>query len=350
MFTQLDGSVSPLANEDLLKLFEHMNGGRISTKNSPKTSEKRRREKDSNERESDVIEDEREIPVAEIKKRLEQMHYLYNIHDYLISKNIFRVGPKIQCPSCKRRSWYSLEYIKEQITCPKCLNNFLAVGNIDDSVWCYKTAGPFSIPRYADGGYCVLLATDFFSDRMTLHTTSAFSFEATDSKGSKLEADFAILWQESMFDTVTNGTVFGECKTFGEFKAKDLAKMKFIADKFPGSILAFCTLRKELTKNEIREIAKLTKERRKYWKDEKPINPVLILTGNELLGHSRPPYCWRDMGLTQSFDHVHGLLEICNATQQIYLGLSSWWNDWHEEFEQRRIRRTRRKSGSDGLE
>jgi hypothetical protein len=277
------------------------------------------------------------------------MTHIYNPHEYLISKNIFRVGSRIQCPACKRRSWYSLDTLKEQLTCPKCLNNFLAVGNIDNSDWCYKTAGPFSIPRYADGGYCVLLATNFFSGHqmMSLRTTPAFSFKATDGKGGELEADFALLWQEFMFGTASDGVVFGECKTFGEFKARDFERAKYIAKKFPGAILAFCTLRKNLNEKEIDEVKKIAKNGRKYWKHEKPINPILILTGNELLTHSRPPYCWKNMGLAQSFDHVHGLLEICDATQQIYLGLSSWRKDWYDEFERRRLRGTPRKRGSD---
>lgn len=38
------------------------------------------------------------------------------------------------------------------------------------------------------------------------------------------------------------------------------------------------------------------------------------------------------------FSHVHGLMDLCNATQQIYLELPSWHTDWQEKWEGRRKR------------
>lgn len=315
IFTQLEGMIRHLANEDLLKLFEHMNRGPIN---------------------------ERELPVGEIKNRLKQISRYMNLHDYLISKNIFRVGAKIQCPHCLRNSWYSLENIKEQLTCPRCLNSYPAIGNIDNNVWCYKTAGPFTIPGYADGGYCVLLAIDSLNEHRLhgLRITPSLSFIAKDNSGNELEADFGALWQESTFKGVEEGIMFGECKTFGIFEKKDFQRMKNIAKQFPGAVLVFCTLRKKLNKEEIREITKIAKSGRKYWKSERPINPVLIFTGNEILTDWGPPHCWEDIGLSKKFDRIYGLLDICNATQQIYLNLPSWHDFWHEKFEKRRKKRS----------
>lgn len=318
IFTQLEGKVRHLANEDLLKLFEHMNSGPVN---------------------------ERELPVGEVKNRLKQISRYVNLHDCLISKNIFRVGAKIQCPHCLRNSWYSLENIKEQLTCPRCLNRYPAIGNIDNNVWCYKTAGPFTIPGYADGGYCVLLAIDSLNEHRLhgLRITPSFSFVAKDSSGNELEADFGALWQESTFKGVEEGIIFGECKTFGLFEKKDFQRMKNIAKLFPGAVLVFCTLRRALNREEIREIAKIAKTGRKHWKSERPINPVLILTGNEILSDLGPPHCWEDIGLSKKFDRVYGLLDICNATQQIYLNLPSWHDFWHEEIEKRRSKNVYKK-------
>jgi hypothetical protein len=66
--------------------------------------------------------------------------------------------------------------------------------------------------------------------------------------------------------------------------------------------------------------------------------PVLVLTGTELLSFHGPPYCWDD-ALKQRFRNVHGLLNLCDATQQIYLQLPSWQTEWHEKWEKRRKRR-----------
>lgn len=317
IYRQLEGMVRVLGNEDLLKLFEHMNGGPVN---------------------------EREIPVGEIKNRLKQISPRGNLHNFLISKNVFRVGAKIQCPHCMRNSWHSLDNIKEQLTCPRCLNDYPAVGNIDANVWCYKTTGPFSIPGYADGGYCVLLAVNFLTGHH-LHgvgITPSFSFVAHKDK-NKLEADFSGFWRESTFKGVAEGVMFGECKTFGIFEQQDFLRMKNLAKQFPGAILIFCTLRKKLNKDEIKQITKIAKAGRKYWKSEKPINPVLILTGNEIFSNWGAPQCWKDMGLKKQFDHIYGLLDLCNATQQIYLNLPSWHEYWYKEFEKRRSRKIQRK-------
>lgn len=62
---------------------------------------------------------------------------------------------------------------------------------------------------------------------------------------------------------------------------------------------------------------------------------VLILTGAELLTCERPPHCWNEE-LQNRFQSVHSLMEHCNASQQIYLGLPSWQEDWQATFERRR--------------
>jgi hypothetical protein len=61
------------------------------------------------------------------------------------------------------------------------------------------------------------------------------------------------------------------------------------------------------------------------------------LTGTELLSFHRAPHCWDD-ALKQRFGRVHGLMDLCNATQQIYLKLPSWHADWQERWEKRRSR------------
>lgn len=316
IFTQLEGFPRTFANENLLELLEHMNSGPING---------------------------REVSVGEVKNRLRKMGPRKDLHDYLISKNVFRIGAKVQCPSCQRNSWYSLDGIRDELTCPKCLKIFPAIGNVDQSTWCYKTAGPFSIPGYADGGYCVLLALDVLGrHQLSRSLTSSVCFNAKGKDGTDLEADFGALWQESVFGVVAEGAIFGECKTYGKFEKKDFERMRKIANRFPGAVLAFCTLRKHLDRDEIREMSKIAKAGRKYWKTERPLNPLLILTGNEILSMWGPPRCWKDMGLSNQFDRVRGLLDVCDATQQIYLKLPSWHQTWQQEWERRRKRRAQR--------
>jgi hypothetical protein len=189
------------------------------------------------------------------------------------------------------------------------------------------------------GAYAVLLTLAFFSEHSmpTMRTTPVLSFKAEGSSGKSLEADVAMFWQDAVFGERRDGILFAECKTYDRFKAKDLSRMRQMSKTFPGAVLVFSTLRKSLTQKEINGITRITKAGRKYWKSERPINPVLILTGTELLNHSRAPYCW-DESLRKKFDHVQGLIGLCDATQQIYLNLPPWQAEWHEKWEKRRQR------------
>ena len=120
--------------------------------------------------------------------------------------------------------------------------------------------------------------------------------------------------------------------------------MRYLARTFPGAILVFSTLRKALTKKELLGITRIAKVGRKFWKSERPINPVLILTGNELFSFRGPPYCWEDTEVKKKFDHISGLISICDATQQIYLNLPSWQTEWNEKWEKKHKKRLAKKN------
>ena len=145
-----------------------------------------------------------------------------NLHDHMIKRGFFRLGLRLQCPHCIRHSWYPLQSIEDSFSCPRCLDTFNAVGNLDSAIWSYKTTGPFSVANYAEGAYAVLLTLDFFDERnlatMRMTPTTSFMAEAQDKRN--LEADFAAFWQDSIFGEKKDGLLFGECKTYGKFKAK----------------------------------------------------------------------------------------------------------------------------------
>jgi hypothetical protein len=325
IYRKIDGFVSVLTNEKFLGLLEHMNGGSVKQDGSPVTDNK--------------ITQERDLSVGEVKTRLNDVRK-NNLHDYLVEKGVFKIGLRLQCPYCLRNSWFALDDVREKFICPRCLNAFPAIGNIDSSAWYYKTAGPFSVPNYADGAYSVLLTADFLNDRKmtTLRITPVLSFIAEAPGKISIEADLAAFWQESIYGEKRDGILFCECKTYGIFQKRDFDRMRYFAKTFPGAVLIFSTLRKTLSKKEITGITKIAKAGRKYWKAERPINPVLILTGNELLSHFGPPYCWED-SIKKKFDRVHGLIALSDVTQQLYLNLSSWQTEWHEKWEKRHQRR-----------
>ena len=322
IYRSLGGHVSLLKNEKLLGLLEHMNGGTVK--------------KDLTPTELNRLTSDRDLSVGEVKNRLEGSSKRADLYEYLVSKGIFKLGARIQCPRCIRHSWFSVENIRESFSCPKCLKVFPALGNLDSGAWSLKTAGPFSVPGYADGAYAVLVTLDLFTNRNlpTLQTTPVLSFTGKAASQNDIEADFAMFWQDAIFGERKEGLLFGECKTYDVFKQKDFKRMESLANQFPGAVLVFSTLRKSLTKQEVRGITRIANKGRKYWKTEQPINPCMILTGTELLDWQHPPYCW-DESVRKKFDHLRGVIGLCNATQQIYLNLPSWETEWHKKWEEK---------------
>lgn len=324
LYRKTGGYPGMLADERMLGLLEHMNGGTVRKDGSPTDKA--------------VVNQERDLEVGEVMRRLHRDMLEGRLHDSLVSMGAFKMGLRVRCTECERQSWFPLENVRDAFTCPKCLTTFPAIGNLGDSKWCYKTAGPFSVPRYAEGAYAVLLSLQLFGDhKLRMRVTPVMSFAAQAPGKKELEADFALFWQQTMFGEETNGLLFGECKSYGPFEKKDYDRMRYLAKTFPGAVLVFSTLRKMLSPTETAEIGKIAKAGRKYWKAERPVNPVLVLTGTELFGDVGPPYCWDD-ATKMRFEHVHGLIDLCDATQQLYLNLPSWRADWHEQFERRRAR------------
>ena len=203
-----------------------------------------------------------------------------------------------------------------------------------------KTAGAFSVANYGEGSYCILLVQHFLERNTSLRKTSSLSFKATDMATSKeFEADLGLLWQASEYGEAVEGVLFAECKSYNLFTDADFARMRQLKERFPGAILAFCTLRKTLEPTEITELSRLHIEGMEQWKTERPRNPVLILTQRELMSDFGAPSCWKDLAVPDWVKRAHSMLELCNATQAIYLNAPDWGTTWSKTYEAERRRR-----------
>lgn len=264
--------------------------------------------------------------------------------------NIFQLGTELQCDICARRSWHPIDGLNYTIKCPHCLNSFEVPSHDPDSIkWSYKTIGPFSAAGKAAGAYCVLLTAKFFDRDTGINnaTTTVLSFEA--EKGDlKLEADLGLFYREGSYYDRSTELIFCECKTYRCFVKKDIDTMRILAREFPGSILVFATLNDDLTAAEKKLIKPFVNSCNKYFERDRPKNPVMVLTANELCAHARPPYSWKDKGgKYKPFSEnvqIHGLLDISQATQKIYLGIDSWSKTWEKEWKRRAVKRASNKS------
>lgn len=316
--SQLNGWLTPLSYEPLLKLLEEMNGG---------------------------LEGSKGAALGHVKNALKKLDAHGDLYQSLLGREVFQLGYRTQCTYCQRASWHSVRSFASELVCPLCykkLNAISAVDSNNQGSWHLRTAGPFSVGNYGDGSYSVLLTLNLFERDRSLQATPVLSFNAKHAaSGRELEADLGLIWQESTAGETQDGVLFAECKSYNKFERRDFDRMRSIAREFPGAILAFSTLRRNLEVDEIRELRKITSEGMKQWKTERPLNPVLLLTGNELFGFVGPPYCWDKTAIPAWAQNAHGLLELCMATQSIYLGTPHWQETWRSEYEKRTRKRKR---------
>jgi hypothetical protein len=136
--------------------------------------------------------------------------------------------------------------------------------------------------------------------------------------------------------------MLGECKSFNRFLARDLGRARQLAEAFPGAALVFATLRPELERAERESLAKLALWGRKRLRHERLRAPVLVLTQHELMNLFDPPTCWHEAsGRYAAFAakwHSQDFLHLCDATQQLHLGMESDSVWYMKDLERRRQR------------
>ena len=308
-----------LTNEGIIKLLDKMSDGRNMKKEAFLGNLAR-------------IANERTSPVG--PERLAKR---------VTDDRMFRLGVEVQCPVCTQRSWYTLEDINYRLQCMKCLERFDVPSHSPDSLaWSYRTFGPFSLPGLAQGAYAVLLTYYFFSRKFEGSTTPIMSFTA--QKGQKeLEADLGLFFNRQRIGRTATDLIFAECKSYGQFKSKDVERLCYLGAEFPGSVLVFATLRRSLTFVEKRMLRRVADRGRRYSEHDRSHNPVLVLTGIELFGHDRPPGCWEEEGdkfaeFAKGQRGYGGLLELCDCTQQLHLEMKPYY-EWRDSRLERRLGR-----------
>lgn len=263
-----------------------------------------------------------------------------NLLNSMIGVGCFRIGLKLQCGECSQRTWFDVNDLADTLKCERCLKDIAFPLEDPPHEWYYRVVGPFAVENFAEGSYTVAFALRFLIDALHAQATWIPSFLLT-SADKKLEADFGMFWLGSLFDrSVEPLLVFGECKSYDLFEDEDFERMDALADAFPGSVLVFSTLRRNLENKERRKIASIAKRGRKYFGNGRWQNPVVVLTGGELFGVEGPPDCWKS--LAPRFDRFgntdHPLQELSDITQQLHLGMEPYW-DYVEKLRLRRVKR-----------
>lgn len=260
--------------------------------------------------------------------------------DNFIKAKVFRLGLVLECTHCRKKNWFSIENLREQLTCERCLGSYAFPQgglNFDRTPWQYRVVGPYSVPDYAGGAYATVLALRVFTHGLgsghdaTLTYATGLNFKIGTEK--PFEIDFSFWYRrEKMFDLAEEPVlVFGEAKSFAaeSFKEKDFERMWKLAEHFPGAFLIFATLKDDLSEVEKAEIGRLANWGRERLPDYRPRAPVIVLTGVELFADWYIEQSWKDRGgqwakfVEPAYARLDNLWTLAELTQQIYLGLPS---------------------------
>ena len=251
--------------------------------------------------------------------------------DEFSKHGILKLGLSVACPNCTYDNWFSLDDVSYQVTCERCLKAFPFPQGESNKQWKYRVTGPFSVPDFAQGAYCVALTLDMFSHKLSGPSHGAMTYTTglnLKHKQFDREVDFAFWHSES----VTAGQrteprfVFGEAKSFAKEAVTDcdIKALKLVADAVPGSVVVVSVLKPDFGNDEKERLAEFTK-----WGWElihgQPRAQVLLLTGIELFTDFDVQMAWKHAGAPYPgdprYDGFHDLDTFAHTTQKIHLGL-----------------------------
>lgn len=275
----------------------------------------------------------------------------YNLIQQLTGKNVIRIGLETKCPHCHVKNWHSLTHVDYLISCERCLKSYpFPQAEPSSKNFTYRVIGPFTARDYARGSYGAVLALRVLGQfngsncPMTFSTAMSLSFES-----KQVEVDFFAWKDESGLlpdFKKSPRLIIGESKSFGRgdlIKKEDLTKLKLVASKLGEVVVVISVLRDHFTSLEKDILCKFVKWGRRVNVHGEPTNPVILLTGNELTMDYQLSMRWKKLGGVyekfSGYEHTRNLLNLADATQQIYLKLPSFHEARREYWEQRRARR-----------
>ncbi|MDN3585665.1 hypothetical protein QWY86_03235 [Pedobacter aquatilis] len=287
--------------------------------------------------------------IAAIKKnaRLENMSEKRFIAQ-LLEHKIIEIGAEIQCAVCNQHGFHLPAQMNIELTCPICRNPF-AMPQSDPSgiVWAYRGIGPFTRNNKADGVMAVFAVLGLFTDEFSgidCQQSALIGFELSMAEGEnieKKEVDLGILINDQ-YDMLTQpDLLLCECKTYKRFVQKDIERMITLGESFPGAVLTLATLNDTLDEIEIELVGKLV-EHFQTGNRNRPRNPILILTGKELL----PEQYFGNLDhfeqdLKPYHRHNDYLGALCELSVRKNLKVENWWDRgnrlWRESIERRKM-------------
>ena len=251
--------------------------------------------------------------------------------DEFTKHGILKLGLAIPCSNCTHSNWFGLDDVSYEVTCERCLKAFPFPQGEISARWKYRVTGPFSVPNFAEGAYCVVLTLDLFNLKLGLPAdadmTYATGLNLTHERFER-EVDFAFWYSQgvSIGQRTEPRFVFGEAKSFAEeaVTARDIEALKMVAGAVPGSVVVVSVLKSVFSDTEKERLTNFTRWGWE-WVDGRPRAQLLLLTGVELFSDSDIGMAWESAGApypeNTNYHMFQDLDAFAQMTQKIYLGL-----------------------------
>jgi hypothetical protein len=158
---------------------------------------------------------------------------------YLLKKEVFRAGLKLECPACQLDFWVHLDEVKSKSQCVYCGKEFNVLLQLRDRNWAYRRSGLFGREDNQSGGIPVALTLQQLETallgRILLYTTG-IEIEPDRVPIDKCETDFVLLISSFEPSGKPLQLVIGECKDRGgEISEDDVRKLRKVAEAFKNS-------------------------------------------------------------------------------------------------------------------
>lgn len=230
--------------------------------------------------------------------------------NFLIKKDIFRVGLNLKCPKCILEFWLALDNIKTKTKCIYCGEEFNITQQLKDRDWRFRRSGLFGKENNQEGAIPVVLTlqqmhTVFSHDGMLYNTSMKLTPKNASIK--PCETDFVILTKQNINHEVQ--IAIGECKNKKEITEDDVSKMRMVAESLEEFGINTFVIFSKLTDFSPDELKCCLKVNEKYR------NRLILFTKREL-----EPYFLYEKTAKQ-FDvkrHVHSFSDMVKVTHRVF--------------------------------
>jgi hypothetical protein len=224
--------------------------------------------------------------------------------NYLLKKEVFRVGLELLCPSCELPEWKPIGGVDAITMCGLCGNEYSVVTQLKDRDWRFKASGLFHRLEREKGPIPVAVLLQQLDTTLKDQALSAFA-ACTDVnwESHKCETDFVWLFNRPAGSPVV---AIGECKDHTEIDSDDVANMGALAKKLRlGGLDAFVVMAKlsAFTEGEISLCRRLHMEAE---------GRVVLLTDAEL----EPYEVWQKVDPRSVYSHA--LERLARMTAERY--------------------------------